>query len=197
MFTGVNFEKAFDYWKKGCEVIVIDRNSKTEDGGYDTFSFAELFQNVELLADVPAVINPDFEQAVIGMMNGSKDDQKDELEIPLSHEKPKEVVVLPAEKSKREIIEELVHQGFTNKEIEEKTGIPYGTIGYYRNLIRKKKEAIEGNEDRHLCKSCQYRGEGGKNGCDYAYITGKARGCKVEECGRYVKGSRLKAPKGL
>lgn len=131
MFTGVNFEKAFDYWKKGCEVIVIDRNSKTEDGGYDTFSFAELFQNVELLADVPAVINPDFEQAVIGMMNGSKDDQKDEREIPLSHEKPKEVVVLPAEKSKREIIEELVHQGFTNKEIEEKTGIPYGTIGYY------------------------------------------------------------------
>lgn len=56
MFTGVNFEKAIDYWKKGREVIVIDRNSRTENGGYDNFSFEELFRNVELLADVPACI---------------------------------------------------------------------------------------------------------------------------------------------
>lgn len=57
MLTGVNFEQAIDYWKKGREVIVIDRNSKTESGGYDNFPFEELFRNVELLADVPAVPN--------------------------------------------------------------------------------------------------------------------------------------------
>lgn len=55
MLTGVTFEKAIDYWKKGREVIVIDRNSRTKSGGYDNFPFEELFRNVELLADVPGV----------------------------------------------------------------------------------------------------------------------------------------------
>lgn len=51
MFTGVNFEKAIDYWKKGREVIVIDRNSKKENGGYDNFPFEDLFRNVERLPE--------------------------------------------------------------------------------------------------------------------------------------------------
>lgn len=67
MLTGVSFEKAIEYWRKGREVIVIDRNSRTENGGYDNFSFEELFRNVELLADVPAVENPDFSAAVRDM----------------------------------------------------------------------------------------------------------------------------------
>lgn len=69
MLTGVTFEKAIDYWKKGREVIVIDRNSRTESGGYDNFPFEELFRNVELLADVPAVEDPDFKQAVEQMVH--------------------------------------------------------------------------------------------------------------------------------
>ena len=70
MFTGVSFEQAIDYWKKGREVIVIDRNSRTENGGYDNFPFEELFRNVELLADVPGVENPEFIQAVDEMIHG-------------------------------------------------------------------------------------------------------------------------------
>ena len=69
MLTGVTFEKAIDYWKKGREVIVIDRNSRTESGGYDNFPFEELFRNVELLADVPAVEDPDFKLAVDQMVH--------------------------------------------------------------------------------------------------------------------------------
>lgn len=69
MLTGVTFEKAIDYWKKGREVIVIDRNSRTESGAYDNFPFEELFRNVELLADVPAVEDPDFKQAVDQMVH--------------------------------------------------------------------------------------------------------------------------------
>ena len=64
MFTGVSFEQAIDYWKKGREVIVLDRHSQNASGGYDNFPFEELFRNVELLADVPAVENPEFRQAV-------------------------------------------------------------------------------------------------------------------------------------
>lgn len=70
MFTGVSFEQAIDYWKKGREVIVIDRNSKKENGGYDNFPFEDLFRNVELLADVPAVENPEFRQAMDEKANG-------------------------------------------------------------------------------------------------------------------------------
>lgn len=70
MFTGVNFEKAIDYYKKGKEVIVLDRNSlgKNEKSGYDTFSFSELGKNLDFLVDVPAVPNPEFEQAVQDMV---------------------------------------------------------------------------------------------------------------------------------
>ena len=68
MFTGVSFEQAIDYWKKGREVIVLDRHSQNAFGGYDNFPFEELFRNVELLADVPAVENPEFKQAVADMV---------------------------------------------------------------------------------------------------------------------------------
>ena len=75
MFTGVSFEQAIDYWKKGKEVIVLDRHSQNASGGYDNFPFEELFRNVELLADVPAVENPEFKQAVADMI---QPDQKQE-----------------------------------------------------------------------------------------------------------------------
>lgn len=76
MFTGVDFDKAIECWRKGREVIVLDRTVKSPSGGYETYSFDELFRNLELLADVPAVENPDFSQALAAMVHGS--DQKPE-----------------------------------------------------------------------------------------------------------------------
>lgn len=76
MFTGVSFEQAIDYWKKGREVIVLDRHSQNASGGYDNFPFEELFRNVELLADVPAVENLEFSRAVADMI---QPDQKQEM----------------------------------------------------------------------------------------------------------------------
>ena len=49
-------------------MIVLDRHSQNASGGYDNFPFEELFRNVELLADVPAVENPEFKQAVRDMV---------------------------------------------------------------------------------------------------------------------------------
>ena len=74
MFTGVDFDKAIECWRKGREVIVLDRTVKSPSGGYETYSFDELFRNLELLADVPAIENPDFSQTVAAMVHGS--DQK-------------------------------------------------------------------------------------------------------------------------
>ena len=87
MLTGVNFEKAIDYYKKGKEVIVLDRNSlgKNEKSGYDTFSFSELGKNLDFLVDVPAVPNPEFEQAVQDMVEpdqNENDTEGDEQHSP-------------------------------------------------------------------------------------------------------------------
>ena len=76
MFTGVDFDKAIECWRKGREVIVLDRTVKSPSGGYETYSFDELFRNLELLADVPAIENPDFSQTVAAMVDGA--DQKPE-----------------------------------------------------------------------------------------------------------------------
>lgn len=71
MLTGVDFRQAIKYWTQGREVIVIDRSSLHASGGYDNFPFEDLFKNVELLADVPAVEDPGFRQEVEDMIQKS------------------------------------------------------------------------------------------------------------------------------
>lgn len=80
MFTGVNFEKAIDYYKKGKEVIVLDRNTLGKNGksGYDTFPFSELGENLDFLVNVPAVPNPEFEQAVQDMVEPDQNENDTE-----------------------------------------------------------------------------------------------------------------------
>ena len=75
MFTGVSLDQALKYWKNGKEVIVLDRTVKSPSGGYETYSLDELFKNLELLVDVPAVENLEFKQAVADMV---QPDQKQE-----------------------------------------------------------------------------------------------------------------------
>lgn len=80
MFTGIDFEKAIDYYRDGKEVVVLDRASVGKNGksGYATFPFEDIFKDLDFLVDVPAVANPDFEQAV-QEMTGT--DQVDSEEI--------------------------------------------------------------------------------------------------------------------
>ena len=209
MFTGVNFEKAIDYYKKGKEVIVLDRNSlgKNEKSGYDTFSFSELGKNLDFLVDVPAVPNPEFEQAVLDMVEpdqNENDAERDEqLPPPDQPEKKleKETVAAPGKMSREEkskIIRPLIKKGLKNKEIAERTGIPLGTVNGLSGPIRKelknpvKAEMIKSgdNSDRHKCRTCQYR-HSDAGGCDYCIHTGKERGCDVEVCDKAVVGERL------
>ena len=76
MFTGVSLDQALRYWKNGKEVIVLDRTVKSPSGGYETYSLDELFKNLELLVDVPAVEKPEFKQVVEDMV---QPDQKQEM----------------------------------------------------------------------------------------------------------------------
>lgn len=208
MLTGVNFEKAIDYYKKGKEVIVLDRNSlgKNEKSGYDTFSFSELGKNLDFLVDVPAVPNPEFEQAVQDMVEPDQNENDTEGDEQLPPDQPekkleKETVAAPGKMSREEkskIIRPLIKKGLKNKEIAERTGIPLGTVNGLSGPIRKelknpvKAEMIKSgdNSDRHKCRTCQYR-HSDAGGCDYCIHTGKERGCDVEVCDKAVAGERL------
>ena len=110
MFTGIDFEKAIDYYRKGKEVIVLDRASVGENGksGYDTFPFEELFKDLDFLVDVPAVANPDFEQAVQDMVEPDQNENDaegdEQLPPPDQPEKKleKETVAAPGKMSREE-----------------------------------------------------------------------------------------------
>ena len=208
MLTGVNFEKAIDYYKKGKEVIVLDRNSlgKNEKSGYDTFSFSELGKNLDFLVDVSAVPNQEFEQAVQDMVEPDQNENDAEGDEQLPPDQPekkleKETVAAPGKMSREEkskIIRPLIKKGLKNKEIAERTGIPLGTVNGLSGPIRKelknpvKAEMIKSgdNSDRHKCRTCQYR-HSDAGGCDYCIHTGRERGCDVEVCDKAVAGARL------
>ena len=209
MFTGIDFEKAIDYYRKGKEVIVLDRASVGENGksGYDTFPFEELFKDLDFLVDVPAVVNPDFEQAVQDMVEPDQNENDaegdEQLPPPDQPEKKleKETVAAPGKMSREEkskIIRPLIKKGLKNKEIAERTGIPLGTVNGLSGPIRKelknpvKAEMIKSgdNSDRHKCRTCQYR-HSDAGGCDYCIHTGRERGCDVEVCDKAVAGERL------
>lgn len=71
-----------------------------------------------------------------------------------------EKIDLPADniEDKKEKIRKLVEEGYTNREIADRTGIPFGTVGYHAARFRKKeKEPAVDNSDRHLCKTCKFR----------------------------------------
>lgn len=117
--------------------------------------------------------------------------------------------------SVREKIQPLIDEGLSPAEIRKITGFNYTTVHNAMNpeLITKIEveppvERPKGwNKNKKACKKCKYRGFGaGKkersrtsslNGCNFIVLTGHMRGCKVEDCNRFVAGKKIKAnPKG-
>lgn len=201
-------EEALKAFGKGKRVIVI---TEFITGGVGAQTLEELLpeDGVHYLVDVPAVDNPEFEQAVREMVEAGEDDiYRDELDpdeiiqddtregpTPTEPEErmEKETVDLPADntKEKKEIIRKLVEEGYTNNEISDQTGIPYGTVYMHAKKFRKKeKKSVGDNSDRHKCRTCQYR-HSDAAGCDYCIHTGRERGCDVEVCDKAVVGERL------
>lgn len=213
MFTGVSLDQALKYWKSGKEVIVLDRTVKSPSGGYETYSLDELFKNLELLVDVPAVEKTEFKQVVEDMV---QPDQKQEMpaeeKVAPPPTGPEVSEMLPAGKTKKEIALQLAKQGMKAPEIAKKIDAKYSTVYNWLNpdkcRPKKKTEEISvnyknpnahpgWNADRKKCKTCRYRQahnnptDLNKGSCNYIEIAGHSRGCAVEDCNRYVKGARM------
>lgn len=190
MLTGVDFRQAIKYWTQGREVIVLDRTVKSPAGGYETYSFDELFRNLEFLVDVPAVEDPEFRQAVEDMVQESDPENEEDTETPPPLTRP-EKKDAPAGKPKKELAMELAAKGMPVKEIANQIGVKYGTVYYWVKNDSNKKPGW--NTDRHACQTCMYRATGPLKsngaGCDYVSIAGRSRECTVEDCEKYIKGT--------
>lgn len=205
MYTEMSLKEALKYFMKGRKVLVLNE--------YDDKSISAeriedcLPKEAKYLVDVPAVPNPEFEQAVQDMVEPDQNENDaegdEQLPPPDQPEKKleKETVAAPGKMSREEkskIIRPLIKKGLKNKEIAERTGIPLGTVNGLSGPIRKelknpvKAERIKSgdNSDRHKCRTCQYR-HSDAGGCDYCIHTGKERGCDVEVCDKAVAGERL------
>lgn len=205
MLTEMSLKEALKYFMKGRKVLVLNE--------YDDKSIsAERIEDClpkedKYLVDVPAVPNPEFEQAVQDMVepDQNENDTEGDEQLP-SPDKPekkleKETVAAPGKMSREEkskIIRPLIKKGLKNKEIAERTGIPLGTVNGLSGPIRKElknpvnAEMIKSgdNSDRHKCRTCQYR-HSDAGGCDYCIHTGRERGCDVEVCDKAVVDPRL------
>lgn len=210
MFTGVSLDQALRYWKNGKEVIVLDRTVKSPSGGYETYSLDELFKNLELLVDVPAVENPKFKQAVKEMVQSDpkQEEPSGEENVTPPSERPEVSEMLPAKRGNgnQERARELAAQGMSASQIAAELGLKYNTVYYYlhpEKCSKRKKSAKPAkpvpavkksaigkpgwNKDRHACKSCRYRAGGAKSGCDYYVITDIERGCDPADCDKYER----------
>lgn len=208
MLVEKNLKEALEYYIKGKPVTALWMG---EDGSMNAMPLSDILDQPEnhFLVDVPAVVNPDFEQAVQEMTEADQVDPEEIIRavhetqesITPPPEKPEErmeeeTIDLPASSTrvKKEMIRKLVEEGYTNNEIADQTGIPIGTVGYHAAKFRKKEKRAEvDNSDRHLCKTCKFRSNRPTvNSCDYAGLMNHSRGCKVEECTKYEKGARMK-----
>lgn len=207
MYIEKSLKEALEDYMLGRPVTVLWTGN---DGGMNAMRLSDLLEQEEnhYLVNVPAVANPEFEQAVREMEESVQPEPEEIIqavhetqESITPPEKPEErmeeeTIDLPADniEDKKEKIRKLVEEGYTNREIADRTGIPFGTVGYHAARFRKKeKEPAVDNSDRHLCKTCKFRSNRPTvNSCDYAGLMKHSRGCKVEECTKYEKGARMK-----
>lgn len=204
MYIEKSLKEALEDYMLGRPVTVLWTGN---DGGMNAMRLSDLLEQEEnhYLVNVPAVANPEFERAVREMEESAQPDPEEIIQAvyetqesitpPTEPEErmEEETIDLPADniEDKKEKIWKLVEEGYTNREIADRTGIPFGTVGYHAARFRKKEKEPVDNSDRHLCKTCKFRSSRPTvNSCDYAGIMNHSRGCKVEECTKYENGER-------
>lgn len=141
--------------------------------------------------------------------------QQSQVNIDSLRQKPEEKGEMLKEIGKKSAvtIKNMVLAGKTNKEIAETTGLKYWEVRDYIQYsgLYKIREELTGithtrrktegyntkmsglNADRHLCRTCVYRGRPTQVGnCNYVMIEGHSRGMPVAECKVYKEGRKRK-----
>lgn len=141
--------------------------------------------------------------------------QQSQVNIDSLRQQPEEKGAMLKEIGKRSAvtIKNMVLDGKTNKEIAEATGLKYWEVRDYIQYsgLYKIREEITGivskrrksdgynmkmsgpNADRHLCRTCIYRGRPTQVGnCNYVMIEGHSRGMPAAECTVYQEGRKRK-----
>ena len=97
MLVEKNLKEALEYYIKGKPVTALWMG---EDGSMNAMLLSDILDQPEnhFLVDVPAVINPDFEQAVQGMTEA---DQVDPEEIIRAVYETQESITTPPQRSRR------------------------------------------------------------------------------------------------
>ena len=110
MLTGVSKEKAIKALCNGKQVLVCDRSIRNGKV-IPMVSLDNYLDGLDFLMDVPAVPNPEFEEAVQSMVDSgeTKEESEKQEEVIPPPIKP-ESEMIPAEKSKKEIVLELAEQ---------------------------------------------------------------------------------------
>lgn len=204
MLVEKSIKEALIDYTKGRKVVVLQVQ---DDGKMDAGLLDDFLEQKEnkYLVDVPAYSDPDFEAAVqrmsceilsadqiVAAVHETQEDSAEEestTHTPLTTPGLEEETIAPAE-TKEAVVLRMKKQGKTIDEIVEETGFKKGTVKqYYTRKQGKPALKTVDNTDRHLCKTCRFRGRDySENGCDYIEHTGKSRGCKVENCSVYEKG---------
>lgn len=174
MFQEMNLKDALKKYIAGKKVLCLQIY---EDGRIDANDLSDFLEGKQLhyLVDVPAVKNPDFEEAVQKMVSQEK---------PKSPPTKPKATKQPANKKiDDELARKLLAEGKTQREMAETLGVKQSTMSIW---VKKHKEDMEAGRK---CGTCKYRDNTpGRGRCNYLTITGHSRGCSAENCSVYEEG---------
>lgn len=215
MLQEMKLEDALKKFLQGREVLVMYNESlEPEKPTYTVESIREALKGMRFLAEVPAVENQDFKQAVKEMVEIGTDTKEEHQKaaiqpelVRLTHkETPASPEMIHRENAaeppknaakkqyavragkldgQEEKIIQMLGEGKSQREIAEAFNVNQTTVC---NWIRKHKK----------CQTCKYRDKDPKKGnCDYVGKTGHSRGCSVYNCEKYEKGDPVTRKKAL
>lgn len=174
MFQEMSLKDALKKYIAGKKVLCLQIY---EDGRIDANDLSDFLEGEQLhyLVDVPAVKNPDFEEAVQKMVSQEK---------PKSPPTKPKATKQPANKKiDDELARKLLAEGKTQREMAEIFGVKSSTMSIW---VKKHKEDMEAGRK---CGTCKYRDNTpGRGRCNYLTITGHSRGCSAENCSVYEEG---------
>lgn len=164
MYIEKSLKEALEDYMLGRPVTVLWTG---DDGGMNAMRLSDLLEQEEnhYLVNVPAVANPEFEQAVREMEESVQPEPEEIIQaVHDTQEEPEDCPPLEQEQAKKELEEETVDSGDNSD----------------RHLCMTCKYRGKKRPGRP-----KKGGVAARPGCNYYVITDRERGCDVEKCDKW------------